>query len=68
VFCVNLEGLKLNETRQLLVCAEVYNLTGDNLNAIKTGAEAVLVVITETGLERNAEKIKHIYIYIYIHI
>jgi hypothetical protein len=63
VFYVNLEGLKLNETRQLLVCAVVDNLPSENLNAIKMNPEALLVPITEIGLGINAEKTKHIYKY-----
>jgi hypothetical protein len=31
----NRRGLKLNETRHLMVCAEVHNLPGGNLNVIK---------------------------------
>jgi len=53
--------LKLNETRHFMVCAEVHNLPGGNVNDIKIKTEAVLVPITAFGLEIYAEQTKHIY-------
>jgi hypothetical protein len=51
------DGLKLNGTRQLLVCADV-NILGGNVRSIQNDAEALVVASKETGLEVNADKTK----------
>jgi hypothetical protein len=49
--------LKLNGTRQLLVCADDVNMLGGSVHSTKKKPEA-LVDSKETGLEVNADKTK----------
>jgi hypothetical protein len=48
--------LKLNETHQLLVCADNVNLLGDNIDIIKKKTEILIDAGKEVGIEVNAEK------------
>jgi hypothetical protein len=52
---VSQDGLKLNGTHQLLVCADV-NILGGNVHNIQKNAEALVVANKEIGLEVNAGK------------
>jgi hypothetical protein len=55
----NQEGLKLNETHQLLVHAGDVNVLGENTDAIKKNPEALLDATKEVGLEVNPKKTKY---------
>jgi hypothetical protein len=52
--------LQLNETYQLLVCADDMNLLDDNIDIIKKSIVSLIDVNKEVGLEVNAEKTKYI--------
>jgi hypothetical protein len=53
-------GLKLIRTHQLLVCADVGNLLGDNIDAIKKNTQTLIDASKEVGLEVNTEKTKYV--------
>jgi len=50
-FQVNQDGLQLNGTHQLLVCADDGNILGRSGHAVKKKAEALVFASKETGLE-----------------
>jgi len=50
---VNQDGLKLNGTHQLLVCADDVNILGGSVHTVKEKAEALIVASKETGLDWN---------------
>jgi hypothetical protein len=52
----NQEGLKLNETHQLLAYADDIIILGENLDTIQKNTEALLDARKEAGLEVNSEK------------
>jgi hypothetical protein len=49
---VNLESLKVNGTRQILVCADVVNVLDGSWHTIKKKTEALVVVSKEIGLDK----------------
>ena len=53
---VNQDGLKLNDTQQLLVYADDIHILGGSILTIKENAKALLVGSKETGLIVNAGK------------
>ena len=53
---VNQDGLKLNGTHQLLVCAGDVNILEGSVHALNENAESVAVDSKEIGLEVNADK------------
>jgi hypothetical protein len=59
---VNLDGLKLNGTHQLLFYADDVNVLDGSVYAIKN-TEALVVASKETGLKENADKTKYIVMY-----
>jgi hypothetical protein len=56
---VNLVGLKLNGTHQLLAYADDVNLLGDNIDTIKKNTETLIYASKDVGLEINVEKTKY---------
>ena len=56
---VNQDGLKLNDTHQLLVYADDVNILRWSVYTIKENGEALEVASKETGLEVNADKTKY---------
>jgi hypothetical protein len=55
--------LKLNGTRQLLVCADDVNLLADDVDTVKKNTETLIDTSKEVDLEVNTEKSKYILLY-----
>ena len=51
---VNQDGLKLNDTHQLLVYAD-FNILGGSVPTMKENAETLVVASKQIGLEVNAD-------------
>ena len=58
----NQDGLKLNDTHQLLFYADDVNILGGSVHTIKENADASVVRSKEIGLEVNADKTKYLVI------
>jgi hypothetical protein len=56
---VHQDGLKLNDTHQLLAYADDVNILGGSIQTVKENAEALVVAVKEIGLEVNADKTKY---------
>jgi len=56
---VNQDGLKLNDTHQLLAYADDVNILGESIRAVNENAEALVVTAKEIGLEVNADKTRY---------
>jgi len=52
---VNQDGLKLNDTHQLLVYADDVNILGGSVPTMKENAETLVVASKQIGLEVNAD-------------
>ena len=55
---VNQNGLKLNDTHQLLTYADDVNILGGSVHTVEENAETLIVAAKEIGLEVNADKTK----------
>ena len=55
----NQEGLRLNETYQLLVYADDDDTLGGSIHTVRKNTDALLIASKELGLEANAEKTKY---------
>jgi len=56
---VNRDGLKLNDTHQLLAYADDVNILAGSMHTLKENAEALEAATREIGLEVSADKTKH---------
>ena len=56
---VNQDGLKLNDTHQLLAYADDVNVLGGSVDTVKKNAEALVAANKEIGLEVNAHESKY---------
>ena len=56
---VNQDGLKLNDTHQLLAYADDVNILGGSTHTIKENAEALVAATREIGVEVSADKTKY---------
>jgi len=52
---VNQDGLKLNDTHQLLAYTDDVNILGEELNNLKENAEAIVADTMEIGLEVRSD-------------
>jgi hypothetical protein len=56
-------GLKLNGTHQILVCADDVNILGGSVHTVKKNTEILFHDSKETGLVVNADKTKYMAFY-----
>jgi len=56
---VNLDGLKLDGTHQLMGYADNVNILGGSVNTMKENGEMLVVASMELGLEVNADESKY---------
>ena len=52
---VNYDGLKLNDTHQLVVYSDDVNVLGGSVRSIKKNTQALVLGSKEIGLEGNAD-------------
>jgi len=60
---VNQDGLELNGTHQLVVCADNVNILAESVHTVKENAEALIVASKEIGLEVNVDKTTYMVMY-----
>jgi hypothetical protein len=56
-------GLKLNETHQLLICADDVNLLGNYIDTIKKNTEILTDTSKEVGLVTRTQKMWQVQIF-----
>jgi len=56
---VNMDGLKLNGTHQLLAYADDVNILTGSIHTLKENAEALVAATRKIGLEVSADKTKY---------
>ena len=56
---VNRDGLKLNDTHQLLAYADDVNILGGSIHTLKENAYVLVGATKAIGLEVNADKTKY---------
>ena len=54
------DGLKLNDTQQILAYADDVNILGGSVDTVKKNAEALVAATKAIGLEVNAHKTKYV--------
>jgi len=57
-------GLKFNGTHQLLFCVDDVNLLDDSTITVQENTETLVEASRNIGLEVNAEKIKHMILFL----
>jgi len=57
---VKQDGLKLNNTNQLLAYADDVNILGGSIRTLKENAEALVAATRENGLEVSADRTKYV--------
>jgi hypothetical protein len=56
------EGLELNVTHQILICADDVNLVGEDVNIMKKNTKAILNCCEEIGIEETQRKLYICYV------
>jgi hypothetical protein len=57
------EGMEVNGTHHLLLCADGVHLLGENINCIKKNIKALLDVSKKVSLQINTEKTRYMFMF-----